>query len=39
LSKHVHVEGFLGWKINFPFKAEAQYAMIAHRLVPLKIKL
>ena len=39
LSKHVHVEGFLGWKINFPFKAEAQYAMIAHRLVPIKIKL
>ena len=39
ISKHVHVEGYLGWKINYPFKSDSQYSMIAHRLVPFKIKL
>lgn len=35
-SRCLHTEGYLGWKISWPFKG-SQYSMIAHRLVPLKI--
>lgn len=38
-SKHLYTEGYLGWKVGTPFKDESQYSTIAHRLVPIKIKL
>jgi hypothetical protein len=37
--KWLYTEGYLGWKMTVPFPSESQYSMIAHRLIPFKIKL
>jgi hypothetical protein len=34
-TERIHTEGYLGWKINFPFSG-SQFSMIAHRLIPIK---
>jgi hypothetical protein len=34
-TKHLHTEGYLGWKVNYPFE-DLQYSMIALRFVPIK---
>ena len=38
-TRHLHTEGYIGWKMNYPFPTDEQWAMIAHRLVPIKVDL
>jgi hypothetical protein len=35
-TKHIETEGYVGWKINYPFKDDSLYGMIAVRLIPIR---